>query len=1245
MLFFDTVQARKPVEATFSTTRDAVQPFEPADLLADLGALSLVPANAPRLLRLEALANVVAAASDGASGKPSASKGRLNVLCNSGVLAQDAEPREDPFDNCLVESASFFGGSYLVFPGIVSQASYTFARIAHAVFNRIDAAWPPQDYGKKIHDAFRALLIVSDTVLSRARLTRASEAPSPTDRSVVIPASDALKPLKAAVTFNVTELSELLETDGLSLEALEPFISRDGAANLKTNWEEGPLTARPLFRAGEQVVCGVPGLILSALRHHAITLAKEFDVLPELAKYFSLISWIRVNENLERLRHRSLALSLAVDAPMDCRQEGFFSFDTDKIAFVQLVTDHLTDYNSNDVFGSWKAPDIAAQLLERARSAETYAYSLEDGAPNEVLHIMLFDSPGRMMMAGFPANHGLTSRLLTLTAYDLDSIAHVEHRDPLVLWQFAEATDRLRQSTNVVSFGQLDEFEVWRKRRSFYMDDGGRPDLISIQPGSGVATLREVHRRFDRHGVISPDLTGTAEVVKLEEGDIPVYGTRHQLEERINFLVEGLPQPVWIQGPNGVAQEYRSAYWQIAEMLAYWVWQLTPHLRSPLQTISSPAVVISIGIDNVATWVGPSQDVLKELPSSGPVASYQLKPARIALTVHRRFLREAYGADNTGERQIMEVILRATSELARQQGSGSFVSWTSQEIANMVEEIAPLGLKKKLLILNTAISPELDPIGIPPYRPVQQANEDILLDELGEFLSKVKGIANGPILDDSRTAILRDVVEYFYQRLQEQVSTLRREGLLDWLIAHNEAIVRESAYRRLTTPTRIQCYGRQAEVMERLQKETPELNTASLTARFLIEYVAARPPDGRRRMSLSVYDELMALASEIVSWATQSDLIHFQIADLKVHMLRSGRLGMDREDYLKRRDRFYSDYLSSDVEKAFINFPRTWRARPSASNEAPDELLEVDAAFQAEMSFTLTEIVSFLAEVMNLGTESRRAEKHMAYDVFIERLSSVLGWHNDRTQSAAELFMLTPREDFLKPPAGFRKEDVYPWGFNRLLSLMRRPLIWTVTPEGPVIHWGNRQVSASSAYLFETFWTGRLKASSQQMKVAISKIRAADTGAFAHEVAQSFLGIPNILVKEKFKKVKGRVLGYPDNLGDVDVLVADTQRHRLLLIEAKDLGQARTPFEISCEIQELVVGSKDHVSMIDRHIRRADWIRANVSDVLETLELPTGKWTTEAVLVVDEDLMTPYLTEGTKLPVISLRRLKSEFLP
>src|SRR5690349_8735022 len=88
---------------------------DPSDVLAAVGALQLVPANAGSCLRLETLAHLAATLHPG-PGRPTIPSVKLRALCNDTLLGNGLFlEMEDPFDNPFTAAFTFYGGSYTIF--------------------------------------------------------------------------------------------------------------------------------------------------------------------------------------------------------------------------------------------------------------------------------------------------------------------------------------------------------------------------------------------------------------------------------------------------------------------------------------------------------------------------------------------------------------------------------------------------------------------------------------------------------------------------------------------------------------------------------------------------------------------------------------------------------------------------------------------------------------------------------------------------------------------------------------------------------------------------------------------------------------------------------------------------------------------------------------------------------------------------------------------------------------------------
>jgi hypothetical protein len=153
---------------------------------------------------------------------------------------------------------------------------------------------------------------------------------------------------------------------------------------------------------------------------------------------------------------------------------------------------------------------------------------------------------------------------------------------------------------------------------------------------------------------------------------------------------------------------------------------------------------------------------------------------------------------------------------------------------------------------------------------------------------------------------------------------------LEYLVSHHEAIASEQAFRKINISTHIACFGDSKEMTRQIVEGVPKLNDAALSCRFLIEYIATVPPSGIRPISQSVYDKLLALASEIISRGQESDYAKYGLFDVQLSILPSGRLGFTNQtEYKKALMSFMAPRSREEIADASRNFDYWWRPQPT----------------------------------------------------------------------------------------------------------------------------------------------------------------------------------------------------------------------------------------------------------------------------------------------------------------------------
>ncbi|MFC2051906.1 hypothetical protein ACFLT4_04175 [Chloroflexota bacterium] len=204
--------------------------FDKMDLIAKIAALQLLPENADHAMPLDAIAHAVASQKY-VPHRPEISLKRLKQICNSSTItAGPIGHSEDPSEQMFTEAFTFEGGSYVVFPGIVDDATYVLRNLTKAIFLSRDSPFPPE-FIQQARTITTAILKLTDLIASRAGMKRGIDPVS--SRNVVVPSNTMLQKLKRSLTFDSEELSRCLIPGDSLLNVLHPFIA--GLGDIKAS--------------------------------------------------------------------------------------------------------------------------------------------------------------------------------------------------------------------------------------------------------------------------------------------------------------------------------------------------------------------------------------------------------------------------------------------------------------------------------------------------------------------------------------------------------------------------------------------------------------------------------------------------------------------------------------------------------------------------------------------------------------------------------------------------------------------------------------------------------------------------------------------------------------------------------------------------------------------------------------------------------------------------------------------------
>ena len=1153
--------------------------------------LMLLPSNASRLVRLHRLAALGMAVDDD-SQKPLSSSTVRALLKRDDIGGSEILRQEDPYSEVLIQSISFFGGEYLVSPGSGEHTVGDVENLADAVF-REDGM--PTDLRGPARQLIQGLLSVSNLVLTRAGLARGARPARAPGTPIDVPIAARLDELAQCAFLSHADL----EGHGAWLHmVVETFALDSGelADPCDDDMTEDRLLEAPFLRLEDGYQLVVPLDLMLTVRHHLLRFAYQKNELEELGKRYRAAALRRVERLLTRDAERQV---LSVDRLMN---RYLFSIDEAMDVHVIVATDNLADWSPEQVWGMYDTSAVLDQIGHLIRPDVRSTYSTAES----LLHLVITDSPGRSAFWGVPNVDG-ADPVLMARADDLEVMLHREPDGALGLFYFTEASDR--QPGESMTTNILDEYSAYEdNKKSFYFSDDGMPTFTVFQAGDGFFEREKFFEETDRHGVEAPfEGRPMVQARRRYKRDTPEIFIVDSTPSFIGYVVEVGANEVFVSPDLGEDPSPDAAA-VLLESVAYWIREcivlggLTP--RSPRSH-----VVVSPGPASAWSRLG-----------DGPTSERSIDAAAGTGTITFRFtdlfVAELQEDSNVAERQLVAALL---TELFAVDTNG---------VEALVDLIAPLGPKRMLNAFNENNAPDMRAERLPaPLTGHEQVTAQIL-DELGEWLRDPggAGVPVGRLTGGDRSAVLNKAVGQLFERMEADIARYDQRALLDYLVAQNEALVHFVKYNARMLRSRLACFGADAETAKELVEHRRESATAHRANRFLIEYVAAQPPPGDRLPTTRDYYQLLGFAQEIIDRGTASDFLHFDLADFEVSILKSGRLGMNRDEPVENAIKVYAAAAGARAIRNAIEPP----AGDSTSASTSDIVSESADAMRCEYGFTLADLREVCGGLLDVGTADQvtriaradaLAEVSVARNVDASVVDTVLN-----------AITLTPRENFMSIGP-----DAFPWRFNRNMSYVRRPLVL----QGDELVFGFRSLFDTGPYWFSNLISGRLQASAktQPMKAYISQARGRINDGYAVDVAERLRSL-GLTAELSVSKIAGARIADADglDLGDIDVLAWHPTTRTVLAVEAKDFELARTPAEMSHEIAKLFLGKqgkKAERSTVDKHARRIDWLDANLAGVLSHLsaDVDTRGSSVVGVIVTSDPLVTP-LVASSAIPVI-----------
>lgn len=1118
----------------------------------------------------------------------------------------------DPNENAFVQNIMFMD-NHMVYNGIDFTPAYNLQMLIDILFNYKNDF--PKEYLDKVGKLITMVLEISDELVYKTNI-EFSDVISDEGRQVIIPDGNTIEKYASYVSFEVERIQSLL--DGHA-DLLDNAMVSFGTYDLGSI-DNRPFYSRPFIKNSKEgtiIILNV-SLLPTFTLFKALDIANEFEIKDKIINRYNEYIWRNCKKTLQSLGHHKIKES-ELDIKLENRnyyKEMIATAYNNQLMLVVFVCDDAHNYTENTMHAPY--PDRRHSMIVEERM-DYYKKKIKKTKINEdnLYFMIIVSGMGRGINLVFNKNPSIYEPL-KLNPFELHCISVNERETYNFFPRYIQAKDRINMpmGSNISELNVLSIYES--NGYSFYINDDFNPNetMLFIAPGDSIDYVNKAIKKQNMV-LIESYIDGWKNKVELTDEIRNIYMEYERLEtKRSTQCVLFSNCVIWITSDEIVEELDINIYFSIMDSLSFWLAECKTIIEKMNFLDNLYHFNVSLHGDKKTYYYAPTEDI--ELTE---IIKIKGKGRHYNLIWSPKAFGQMSCKTNDKEKRLCQMVLETLNKN----------TYEPYDYEKELNDIFNNPMKKKFFSLNADETPYLKPMVSRNNRMIHSEDEDHLLDIIGRHILATEKWKYGIIPDTDRIKVTNKIVGLLYEMLQHEIEQLSPYNLIEVIYYDLEEVLYKLMLAGKRYAYDLACYP---EKEEEYMQDYNGLNRTSMALRFMIEYVAAKPPKGKNIVGIGKYEYILAICSSIIDWAYKNDLFYYNVFNTPVEILRSNRIGMRQNEFInmyqygdkyRRRQLFYSS--SSDFRKKHsIN-----------KTDYSDELNE---AFISDYGYTFDQFCKIIIEIINYGNKKGNVEIFCENkDILIEYLlKSDIEVTLEIISKVIQDISLTERKDFLKLPSKFRKEDVYPWRFNRAYSFIRRPVI---IRDNEVI-WGNRQLYHMLLYVNDLIYNGKISTKDNKMATLIGKISNDRGRIFNQSIVDILLDMKVFRVEPNVKKINKCLIADENRntLGDIDVLIIDEKMHCIYVAEVKDFKFSRNPYEIQLEYQKMFVDDEEKC-YATKHNNRVVWVKKHLEDLKQQYGLQNGLWKVKGLFIVSEQLISNHVYRQN-IEVISKAELSIE---
>ena len=1202
--------------------------------IAALSGLLLHPDLQSNCGRLEALVHASLAKS---TGRKSPSVSQLSAAFN--LLGQSQLGLyEDPTEDIMIANVIFQYNNYRVPTGLWESAGFLLQRTLDVV-----DSMPDQQRYNDLRASIGAILVLADRVCERGGLERnqlGNEFPLSDFPHI---SHESLKHLATLSLFTTRDLSGL----GVTAPHLRPFIldSSNYRGLLQSEVGESPLERRPLTQFGPNLRIALPTAVSVAIRRLVIEAVYRTRNQPsyERALSGSYQAFFSRTPLLGAGRMPSLAFSRIGTVHV---AEAHLSADIDTTLQLIFIVDGLAGYQEIGWTGVTRLDQAVGEFV--VSRVEDAAEGASRGASLIVQcgwgRGWTFASP-RLRLPGW----GIRG----ISAADLATLSSCSEVDPLTILKLIEGEEKLASTgVELQNFSGMLNLYAWAKSNDFHLvrhsdfpegvSPADGPILVAIEQNALRRLRHETLVDWDEHTIALRD--GRSIVVRRktnaamfsEDRRQPLYASSDDAARgRLRGVYVAGSFRLWCTAVGGSDHDQDLTY-RIWDAAMHWMMRVAPLIDRICAAAIPPDIEWTIHLSDFRpSEQQPTANQIRRALSSLET-EIDSESARITTVLRTEFAPAFAVPENTAEAAIVEGLIEGCFKLAHMQEAfdANRQAFTKAIIRNeWARHVHMLTASTYRDYVRTRVPREV--------RLLSQMDDATARLGLGWRARKP---AAGARIDGIAecTTLLNALADEVFQDLKTSLAQLdRKEVVTELLLNHEAAEVDRDQWDR-TSRAVLALHENEEEVLGVISDRQGRLNGACLASRLAVEIALCEcPSSGGRSPGRWDIDRLMVRTALLYRLGNESDAIKWCALEPVILISPAG-------------DVQFSTAFGDTVVEPFGRILHSRRIRSEASRyekhfvAPPDSRDPINSildgrfvsAWESEFGISVDDLITLLDALDELGLARESAVFTVDGKALLGALAQAVG--SQRAASFLDRFSLTHRDRWDRTPTGFSPKDWYPWRFSRRLSLLSRPFVRMDSSDNPsyivapgLIRAGihNSLVRALDGELPPEFF------GSAEMKGWIGT-RSSEKGHDFNDSVASVLREDDWEVRCSIELPAALNRKLNKDYGDVDVLAWKRGDPRVLAVEAKDVGLARSEGEIARQLYEFrgerfESGEPDRLL---RHLDRVSVLRQHFLELKRNLALPEDAVSIDPWLVFSSPVPLQ-LVERTNIGVAPLNNL------